>query len=69
VNLTVNLPSYTRVDIQINNSMGVLVSSRQVSGLPGANRITIPVSNLPTGLYYIEVQYGTTILQGKFQKL
>jgi hypothetical protein len=49
--------------------MGGLVLTRTVSGYPGVNQITLPIANLPTGVYYIELQYGDTILRSKVQKL
>jgi hypothetical protein len=69
VNLTITLESYTNVDVRIYNSMGGLVLTQNVSGYPGVNQITLPIANLPTGVYYIELQYGDTILRSKVQKL
>lgn len=69
VTLNVTLDEYTAVDIQVYNSMGNLVQSRSVSGYPGVNQITLPIANLPKGVYYVELQYGGTILRSKFQKL
>lgn len=69
VTLMLNLPSYTAVDMRVSNSTGIVVSSGRVSGLPGINKITIPIGNLPTGIYYVQLQYGSTILESKFQKL
>jgi hypothetical protein len=69
VTLNVMLDQNTAVDIRVYNSMGGLVLSRSVSGYPGSNEITLPIANLPVGLYYIELQYGETILRSKVQKL
>lgn len=69
VTLTVTLDKYTNVNVQVYNSMGGVVLSRSVSGYPGTNQVTLPIANLPTGVYYIELQYGDTILRSKVQKL
>jgi hypothetical protein len=69
VTLNVTLEEYTTVDIRVYNSMGAQVLSRSVSGYPGVNQITLPIANLPMGVYYIELQFGNTILRSKFQKL
>jgi hypothetical protein len=69
VTLTVTLTKYETVDIRVYNSMGGMVSSRNFPGYPGVDQLTIPVGNLPTGVYYIELQIGNTILRSKFQKL
>jgi hypothetical protein len=69
VTLDVTLDEYTAVEIRVYNSMGSLVLSRVVSGSPGVNQITLPIANLPMGVYYIELQYGDTILRSKVQKL
>jgi hypothetical protein len=69
VTLSVRLEEYTKLDIRVYNSMGGQVLSRSVTGYPGGNQITLPIANLPMGVYYIEVQFGDTILRSKFQKL
>lgn len=69
VGLTVTLTSYTNIDVRVYNSMGVLALTQTVSGYPGNNQITLPIGNLPAGIYYIELQYGDTILRSKVQKL
>ncbi|HUB61142.1 MAG TPA: T9SS type A sorting domain-containing protein, partial [Puia sp.] len=69
VTLNVTLNEYTAVNIRVYNSMGTLVLSRSVSGYPGVNQITLPIANLPTGVYYIQLQFGSTILKSKIQKL
>jgi hypothetical protein len=69
VTLNVTLDEYTTVEIRIYNSMGGLALFRSVSGYPGVNQIVLPIANLPTGVYYVELQFGNTILRSKFQKL
>jgi hypothetical protein len=69
VTLSVRLEEYTTLDIRVYNSMGGQVLSRIVTGNPGVNQITLPIANLPMGVYYIELQFGDTTLRSKFQKL
>lgn len=69
VTLNVTLDKYTTVDIRVYNSVGGLVSSRSVSGYKGVNQITLPIANLPMGVYYTELEFGGSILRSKFQKL
>jgi hypothetical protein len=67
--LSVVLSSNATINVRIYNSMGGLTSSKIVAGSPGVNSIVVPVASLPIGIYYIEVQYGDTILRSKIQKL
>jgi PKD repeat protein len=69
VGLTVSLTKAATIDIRVYNSMGNQVELRTVSGYPGENQITLPIANLPIGVYYIQLQYGNTILKSKIQKL
>jgi PKD repeat protein len=69
VTLDVKLETYTTVEVRIYNSMGGLLLTRIVAGYPGVNQITLPVANLPPGVYYVELHYGETTLRSKFQKL
>jgi hypothetical protein len=69
VTLGLKLDSFTDISIRVFNSMGGLTLSRVQSGYPGNNQVTIPVADLPMGVYYIEVQYGNTIRRSKIQKL
>jgi hypothetical protein len=69
VSLSVTLDQYTTIEIRVYNSMGGQVLSRNLSGYPGVNQITLPIATLPIGVYYIELQYGGTILRSKVQKL
>ncbi|HEV3411994.1 MAG TPA: PKD domain-containing protein [Puia sp.] len=69
VSLSVTLNSSAAVAIRVYNSMGGQVLSQSASGYPGVNQITVPIANLPIGVYYIELQYGNTILRSKVQKL
>lgn len=65
----VTLPDNASITIQVYNSMGALVLTRNVSGYPGSNAITLPIADLPQGVYYVQLQYGTTTLKSKIQKL
>jgi hypothetical protein len=69
VTMSVTLGSYTTVDVQVYNSMGGLVLTRTVTGYPGINQITLPIANLPPGVYYVELKSADTTLRSKFQKL
>lgn len=67
--LSVTLSSNAAIKVRIYNSMGGMISSKVMAGSPGVNSIVVPVASLPIGIYYIEVQYGDTILRSKIQKL
>ena len=69
VGLTVSLTKAATIDIRVYNSMGNQVQLTTVSGYPGVNQVTLPIANLPIGVYYIQLQYGNTILKSKIQKL
>jgi hypothetical protein len=69
VSMSVTLDVYTTIDVRVYNSMGGLVLTRSVAGYPGVNSITLPIANLPPGVYYIELKYGDLTLRSKFQKL
>jgi hypothetical protein len=69
VGLTVSLTKAATIDIRIYNSMGNQVQLTTLSGYPGVNQVTLPIASLPIGVYYIQLQYGNTILKSKIQKL
>jgi hypothetical protein len=68
-NLVVTLDKTATIYTRVYNSMGSETLSTSQSGYPGSNQIVIPVANLPTGIYYVQLQYGNTILKSKIQKL
>jgi PKD repeat protein len=69
VTLNVTLDSYTTIDVRVYNSMGGLLLTRIVNGDPGVNQITLPIANLPPGVYYVELESRDLTLRSKFQKL
>jgi hypothetical protein len=69
VRLDVPLDQPGMIYIRIYNSMGSQVQATSVSGYQGVNHVDLPLSDLATGIYYIQVQYGNTIRRSKVQKL
>ena len=67
--LNVTLNSNSTLTVRVFNAMGVLVQTQSVSGYPGNNSITLPIANLPKGVYYVELQSGGTTMRSKIQKL
>lgn len=67
--IDVSLAQPGMIYVHVYNSMGSPVYSTAVSGYTGANHLQIPLSNLQTGVYYIQVQYGNTVKRSKIQKL
>jgi hypothetical protein len=68
-NLMVTLDNAATIYIRVYSSMGSEILSTSQSGYPGSNPVVIPVATLPTGIYYVQLQYGSTILKSKIQKL
>lgn len=68
VNLEVSLDKETSIAVRVYNSMGSQVLSTTLTGYPGTNQVTLPIANLPTGIYYVQLQYGNTIFKSKIQK-
>ncbi len=55
--------------IRVYNSMGGMVQTVVVSGIQGNNQLSLDVSNLQSGIYYIQIQYGNEIKRSRIQKL
>jgi hypothetical protein len=68
-NLVVTMDKPATIYIRVYSSMGSEILSTSQAGYPGSNPIVIPVASLPTGIYYVQLQYGNTILKSKIQKL
>jgi hypothetical protein len=68
-NLVVTMDKAATIYVRVYSSMGSEILSTTQSGYSGPNTIVIPVANLPTGIYYVQLQYGNTILKSKIQKL
>ncbi|MHA4808219.1 T9SS type A sorting domain-containing protein [Flavitalea flava] len=66
--LDLDLPANNTIYISIFNSMGNQLSASKVAGTKGRNHISVPTAGLPTGLYYIQIQYGNEIRKSKIQK-
>lgn len=68
VNLKVNLKKAGPISITIFSAMGSQVGVVQTSGASGDNQVSIPVKNLPQGIYFMHIQSGNTSSQSRFQK-
>jgi hypothetical protein len=69
VGVDVKLAQPETINVQVYNSMGNPVLSTSVSGYTGTNHVNLPLGNLGTGVYYIQVQYGNVIKRSQVQKL
>ena len=66
----VTLDKAATIYIRVYSSMGGEILSTSQPGYPGSNQIVIPVASLPTGIYYVQLQYGNTITKkSKIQKV
>ncbi|HXB05564.1 MAG TPA: T9SS type A sorting domain-containing protein, partial [Puia sp.] len=65
----VTLTQPATIYIHVYNSMGSPVINTTVSGYQGVNHLQVPLGNLQTGVYYLQVQYGNTVKRSKIQKL
>jgi hypothetical protein len=68
VNLKVTLKTAGPISITIFSAMGTQVGVVQTSGASGDNQVSIPVKNLPQGIYFMHIQTGNTSSQSRFQK-
>lgn len=68
-NLNFNLTRANTVRITVFNSMGNPVLTTIVAGNMGQNHVALPISNLPRGVYYVQIQSGNETRRSKFQKL
>jgi hypothetical protein len=69
VNLTLFLSQPQMINVSIYNSMNMMVSTSQASGVAGGNTISMYVGNLLPGFYYARVVYGNSVCYARFQKL
>jgi len=79
--LTYPNPATNEVHVDINLSMnntiianvfgvyGNKILTKQIAGSGGNNQVIIPVQNLATGIYYIEIKYGDKTKHGRFLKM
>ncbi len=63
-----NLANAGLLTYKITNLMGNTVLQKQIQGIVGANRITIPVSQLQPGQYFLELKIGNERKSITFQK-
>ncbi|HEY4205512.1 MAG TPA: PKD domain-containing protein [Puia sp.] len=68
-NLDLKLDQENQIYVNIFNSMGHLVLSKRVAGIKGSNHIVLPTADLPKGIYYVQIQYGSVSKRSKIQKL
>jgi PKD repeat protein len=68
-NLNLDLAGENVIHINVYNSMGKQVQTSVIAGYKGQNHITLPIGNLPTGIYYVQIQYGNEVRRSKIQKL
>ncbi|HXB94876.1 MAG TPA: PKD domain-containing protein [Puia sp.] len=69
VNMDVILDKAGMILIRVYNSMGNPVQTKAVAGVAGTNRLTLPIADLQSGLYFIQVQYGNEIKRSRIQKM
>jgi PKD repeat protein len=69
IKLNINLDQGERVTFTIYNISGIPVQQSIQNGNNGNNLITIPVGNLKTGQYFIDIRYGNEIKRSIFLKI
>ncbi|MEI9910034.1 MAG: PKD domain-containing protein [Bacteroidota bacterium] len=69
VNLRLRLEQQNRINITVYNMSGNAVYKTQKQGFAGNNEINIPVQQLNSGQYFIDIQYGNQRKRSIFQKL
>ncbi len=69
VNVNVTLTQPEMIHAYVYNSQNVLVRDKHQQGVTGNNTVTIPVNDLPAGMYHIKLIYGNHICYAAFQKL
>jgi hypothetical protein len=60
LNLQINAVKEGKVAINVINSIGSLVSTKQMVVTAGANTVNLPMAQFPTGLYFVTVSDGTS---------
>jgi Secretion system C-terminal sorting domain len=61
LNLQINAVKEGKIAINVVNSMGSLVSAKQMAVNAGANTVNLPMAQFPTGMYFVTVQDGTSL--------
>ncbi len=69
VGMNVQLDRAEMIYVRVYNSMGSQVQQIVVPGVAGTNHLSLPISGLQSGIYYIQVQYGNETKRSRMQKL
>jgi len=69
IHFTLFLSQPQMINVYIYNSMNMMLSTSQASGVAGGNTISMYVGNLLPGFYYARVVYGNSVCYARFQKL
>ncbi len=68
-NVGLTMDNAETINISIYRSMGNLLKVVRVEGVRGQNHLSIPTVDLPSGIYYMQIQSGNETRQSKIQKL
>jgi len=69
VSVRISLATEQRGQVNIYDLSGNLVYNGVRTGVPGGNTLTIPVSSLRPGQYFLDIQFGTVKKRSIFRKL
>ena len=69
INVNVTLPQAEMIHAYIYNSQNILVREKHQQGVSGNNLVTMPVNDLPAGIYHIKLIYGNSVCYATFQRL
>jgi hypothetical protein len=58
LNLQINAVKEGKVAVNVINSIGSMVSTKQMAVTAGANTVNLPMAQFPTGLYFVTVSDG-----------
>ena len=58
LNLEINAPSARKVAVNIYNTVGSLLTSQKQQINEGSNTLNLPVTHLPSGLLFVEINDG-----------
>jgi PKD repeat protein len=69
VHMDLKMDKAEMINIRIYNSMGTQVQAIAIAGIQGTNQLSLNVSNLQSGVYYIQIQHGSEVKRSRIQKL
>ncbi len=69
VGMNVQLDKAEMISIRVYNSMGSQVQQILVPGVAGGNHLSLPISGLQSGIYYIQIEYRNETKRSRMQKL